>query len=425
MKKVFYFALILLGLISCTKDDGGSDDNKREVAMTIVSESNLTSAKILEPAIWLRESLQKAGGPDYICKALDLVIEKAEKSGIYRTAVINYTTKDELDKDIRASAVVIYSAQKEIDKVMLVNPVTRMGKFSSPSEYSNIEMALAATGALCVFPDYIGSGASSNHCDLYLNAKVEGRTTADALLALFSYANYKNLPLTEDFKTYITGYSQGGAVTLATLRDIQTLSTSQQKSLQIARVICAGGPYDLCTTYESYVEKDKQDKTIGMGSLIPLVISSMFHSYPEEFAGYDYEKVFTEYALSTGVPQVIYQNTATFEDVALKLRDKKLSEIMDMDYLSGEGAQLQNLLITAMDRQNLCREWEPQYPLKFFHCNPDDVVTFKNLEEAYKALRNEFVEDPDVQSTIYCPAAKHIFGFPVWAWNILDGKYFD
>lgn len=40
---------------------------------------------------------------------------------------------------------------------------------------------------------------------------------------------------------------------------------------------------------------------MGLGAVIPLVINSMFNSYPSEVADMNYEDFFTPWALSTGV----------------------------------------------------------------------------------------------------------------------------
>ena len=64
---------------------------------------------------------------------------------------------------------------------MLINHGTQIGAMMIPSNYTSVESVMAATGSLCILPDYIGLGSTSNHPDLYLNSEVHGRTSVDHL----------------------------------------------------------------------------------------------------------------------------------------------------------------------------------------------------------------------------------------------------
>lgn len=114
---------------------------------------------------------------------------------IYKTVHVTYQTLDEANKPVTASALIVYPLFKKIKNVMLINHGTQIGAMMIPSNYTSVEAVMAATGSLCILPDYIGLGSSSNHPDLYLNSEVHGRTSVDALLTLLDYAKQKNLSL--------------------------------------------------------------------------------------------------------------------------------------------------------------------------------------------------------------------------------------
>jgi len=314
---------------------------------------------------------------------------------IYKTVHVTYETLDEANKPVTASAVIVYPLFKKIKNVMLINHGTQIGAMMIPSNYTSVESVMAATGSLCILPDYIGLGASSDHPDLYLNSEVHGRTSVDALLTLLDYADQKNLMLDSDYDTYILGYSQGGAVSLASLRRVQQLDAYTQSRLHLKKVYCGDGPYDLRLTFETYLSDLESGKDMALGSVIPTVINSMFNSYPEEMAGINYEDFFTAWALKTGVPQAIRQNKEGIADMILKWNGASLDEILNFDYLNAHPEHLDRLL-QMMDRQNLCKGWMPNYPLKLIHSNPDGVVPFANFEEAYANLNNNYVEEPTI-----------------------------
>jgi len=80
-----------------------------------------------------------------------------------------------------------------------------------------------------------------------------------------------------------------------------------------------------------------------------------------------------------------------------------------------------------MDRQNLCKGWQPVYPLQFFHCNPDGIVSYDNFVNAYKGLKNNYVLQPDTPSADSIsdyPLVQHIYGMTLMLSNVLNGKYY-
>ena len=186
---------------------------------------------------------------------------------------------------------------------------------------------------------------------------------------------------------------------------------------------CGDGPYDLRRTFETYLDDFANGKKLGLGSVIPLVINSMFNSYPKDLADINYEDFFTPWALSTGVPQAVKNNDENIADMILKFNGKQLNEILNMEYTASHPDHL-NLLLAMMDRQNLCTGWAPQYPVKLLHCNPDGVVPFSNFEEAVEGLSNEYLETKIVDiNLLEEPLLQHVYGMMVMVEDILSGDF--
>lgn len=342
---------------------------------------------------------------------------------LYKTVRITYPTTDQDGKTVQASALIVYPLLKKIKNVMLINHGTHIGFMLVPSQYTSVEGIMAATGSLCIMPDYIGLGATASHPDLYLNHGVHGVNSVDALITLLDFAQAKRLPLDTNFKSYILGYSQGGSVSLASLREVQRRDKATQQRLHLAKVFCGDGPYDLRRTFETYVEDMKNGKQIGLGAVIPSVINSMFNSYPSEVADMRYEDFFTPWALKTGVPQAIRDNKEGIFDMILKFAGKNLDDILNMEYCESHPDHL-NRLLELMDRQNLCEGWKPEYPVKLMHCNPDEVVPFSNFQEAVEKLGNEKVETEVLElKLIKEPLLQHIYGMTVMLEQVLSGNW--
>ena len=436
MKKTFIIASAILAicLSACSKNDLTeviNFDEQSEASFRVVEESEITAQGLYNMTIGALKNNFKAQIFNGVDNAFELAsgsqdpATKALPPLLYKTVRIEYTTLDQDMKPVTASALIVYPLLRKMDKVMLINHGTQIGFTMVPTQYTSVEAAMAATGALCILPDYIGLGSSSNHPDLYLNHEVHGRTSVDALLALLDYAKAKKLQLNSNYKSYIVGYSQGGSVSLASLRRVQQLDKATQDRIRLDKVYCGDGPYNLRRTFETYVEDFENGKELGLGSVIPLVINSMFNIYPIEVADLDYEDFFTEWALSTGVPQAIKNNSENVIDMLVKFNGKNLDQILNMEYTEAHPDHLDRLL-ELMDRQNLCQGWQPEYSLKLLHGNPDGVVPFSNFEEAVAGLSNEKVETKvvDINTEILSnPLLQHVYGMLVMVEEVLAWKF--
>lgn len=440
MKKKLFIALaiILTGLASCKDKEVLNSQEKNqssEPSFIVLDESEVTEQELYEMTIG---DMKKSVNAD-VFDGVDRVYKEANKNQsdnqgattkalvplLYKVVRIEYRTLDQNMEPVNASALIVYPLLRKMNKVMLINHGTQIGFAMIPTQYTSVEAIMAATGALCILPDYIGLGSTSDHPDLYLNHEVHGRTSVDALIALLDYAKAKKLSLDNSYKSYIVGYSQGGSVSLASLRRVQQLDMETQRRINLDKVYCGDGPYDLRRTFETYMEEYEQGKKMGLGSVVPLVINSMFNSYPSEVTNMRYEDFFTPWALSTGVPQAVRNNSENVIDMMLKFNGKSLGDILNIEYITEHPDHLAKLL-ELMDRQNLCHGWQPQYRLKLLHANPDGVVPFSNFEEAVAGLNNNYVETKVINNNsilLSDPLLQHISGMVVMLEEILSGRF--
>lgn len=438
-KKSALMALVVvaLGIVSCTQEDEvlnvqTSEEIASDGDITVLEENVVNGQELFSDAMSGMEQLKGSEAYD----ALKEAFNKADNSnadaqtrgislGLYKTVKVEYTTTDQDMKPVKASALIVYPILKKIKQVMLINHGTQVGFMMVPTKFTSAEAIMAATGSLCIMPDYIGLGSTSNHADLYLNHDVHGRTSVDALLTLLDYAKDKKLNLDSNYKTTILGYSQGGSVSLASLREVQRRDKATQARIRLDKVFCGDGPYDLSRTFQTYIEDYEQGKKMGLGAVIPMVINSMFNSYPTEMGIYNYRDFFTDKCWKTGVPQAIRENREGVLDVVAKLNGWKLGEILNFDYCNAQPEALETL-IRMMDRQNLCKGWTPEYKLKLLHCNPDGVVPFSNYEEAVKYLMNDKVTTEEVSintNLISDPLLQHVYGMLVMLKEVFADEY--
>jgi hypothetical protein len=98
----------------------------------------------------------------------------------------------------------------------------------------------ASHGSVAVFADYIGMGTDAGDFPPYLVADVGATTSLDALRATRELLKQKDLSL--DGRLFISGYSQGGQVSRALARLIESDPRSR---FRVTAAAPAAGPYDL------------------------------------------------------------------------------------------------------------------------------------------------------------------------------------
>ena len=151
---------------------------------------------------------------------------------------------------------------------------------------------------LVILADYEGYGCSADRPHPYLYQELTARQVVDAVrygLALYnSHVGNDFAGLENDWKSVCIGYSQGGSVSLATHKFIETNGLSEE--LHFAGSVCGDGPYDPVAHLRYYMEdngrtydlksngEEKKTKhtpgTISMPIVMPLILKGMCDSNP-------------------------------------------------------------------------------------------------------------------------------------------------
>ena len=135
--------------------------------------------------------------------------------------------------------------------VLLYSHGTTVEKGYNIASPANSEAALlaamyAAQGFIVVTSNYAGYDASRLPYHPYLNAEQQSNDMVDALRA--ARKAFPNIGASDSGKLFLSGYSQGGHVAMATHRAMQTTYSSEFK------VTAAGpmsGPYSLVKTFQT------------------------------------------------------------------------------------------------------------------------------------------------------------------------------
>jgi pimeloyl-ACP methyl ester carboxylesterase len=129
-----------------------------------------------------------------------------------------------------------------------------------------IASMFVAQGYIVVAPDYAGYGASSLSYHPYLNAEQQANDMVDALRA--ARAAFAVLGVTPAPQLFLTGYSQGGFVALATQRAIEQHYSDE---FSVTAVAGLSGPYALAQTADDIFSGHPNT---GVTAYLPLLTTS-------------------------------------------------------------------------------------------------------------------------------------------------------
>ncbi len=336
---------------------------------------------------------------------------------------------------------------------------------TSESRFNDIFLTMTLAGSnsypaedlayhnLVILPDYEGYGITKERAHPYLCGEITARQVTDALrhgIQLYQNdpkAENFRLPFRQDWRTICTGYSQGGAVAMATQRYIEEQGLSDE--LHLAGSLCGDGPYSPIVTVLFYVEQDRKGQDMSMPVVLPLMLKGLC-DYDETLANHQVSDFLNERFLETGVLDWIADKNKTTDDITdawkqlykngkdgdkdyfksvltsngqAKLRDimkpelyDYLCELLDQypDYSSyniplPEQSSLAADLHLALEHNNLTAGWIPSHPVFLYHSTGDDVVPFDNYLIAAKNFGEQATFYPSIMNSNHVNTGMEFF----------------
>jgi hypothetical protein len=163
--------------------------------------------------------------------------------------------------------IVLYAHGTDTDRATNIADITNTGN----TEGALIAAMFAAQGYIVVAPNYAGYDSSTLTYHPYLNAEQQSQDMIDALTAArTALPNTLTTTATDGGKLFITGYSQGGYVAMATHRAMQAAGMTVTASAPMS------GPYAL----EAFGDAVFYGQVnIGATVFTPLLVTSYQHAY--------------------------------------------------------------------------------------------------------------------------------------------------
>jgi hypothetical protein len=247
---------------------------------------------------------------------------------------------------------------------------------------STILLAASSAGFITVAPDYIGLGEDEG-IHPYVHGESQATATIDLIRAVREY--FETQDFGDNGEVFITGYSQGGHASMATLKYAEENGLNEE--LGIVAGAPLSGPYNMSGTQTELLLSDEPYSNPGY--VIYLLISYNFV----------YGNLFED--LGDVVQSPYDELVAPYFDgaqdqfnmgVVNALLPNNLSDLLQDSTLTNFENNLNHPLRMALaDNDNY--DWLPQVPLRIYYCDADEQVNFQNSLDAEIAMNQNGAED--------------------------------
>ncbi|GAB4405429.1 MAG: hypothetical protein OHK0039_06420 [Bacteroidia bacterium] len=228
-----------------------------------------------------------------------------------------------------------------------------------------VGLIAATSGYLGVLPDYLGFGATpAAHPHLYIHANTSASAVVDMLRASRLLCAQEDIAL--NGQVFLAGYSQGGFVTMAAAREIET---NHSDEFDLTAVLPASGPYDVSGVTFQHMLAEKPTSSFYLG----FVLMSYQYLYglwsdPSEVFVPPYDVVVPAF-FDRSNPQ-----PASLPDTAVRMLRPDLVAAVLSDSLHPFRQFL---------RLNDVYDWAPASLMRMYYCEADEQVPYQNALIAY------------------------------------------
>ena len=275
---------------------------------------------------------------------------------------------------------------------------------------------------LVILHDYEVYGITRSHAHPYICEELTARQVVDAVrygIALYNRSSATSSirhPFRSGWRSICLGYSQGGAVALATQRFIEQNGLTDE--LHFSGSVCGDGPYDPTATLYFYAQQCSNGTPLSMPVVMPLILTGMcdFNPYMKNHDVSDY---LSQNFLNSGILNWLVAKEKTTDEI----EDAWLDYYASTPYVSGGKLNLHlNDVLTpaayayitnlyhsnssctniplpthrgvmedlhfALESNNLTKGWSPQHAILLYHSYDDNVVPESNRRSVGDAFGN-------------------------------------
>jgi dienelactone hydrolase len=292
---------------------------------------------------------------------------------VYR---IKYRTIDTKGANITASALMIIPKTTNSLPLFSDQHGTITSDDEAPSTYQGTLSTIlgpffASAGYVYVAPDYLGYVASNTIEHPYNHTPTLASASRDAIRAVKEFCSSNRVTLNS--KLFLTGYSEGGAATMALHK---LLEEKHQDELPVTASGPGAGAYDN-SGFIQYIASENSDLFFIKYYLWTLDAINKIHGLKRAFSTYLTDPN------ATSAYQISETNPQDFPGMTLTTMNPQT--LFTNTFISGIVNKTDTQLLNAIAVNDVF-DWKPKAPIHMFHGTIDDFVPIFNAENALSAM---------------------------------------
>ena len=236
-----------------------------------------------------------------------------------------------------------------------------------PSTFSGFELG-ASAGFVTLIPDFIGYGESKDLVHPYYDMQSSAATVVDMIKATKYYLESEKIAIND--KLFLMGYSEGGYVTMAAQKEIET---NKNHNLTITAAAEGAGGYDLTTM----LAKVASVQTYATPSFLALFIQSYNTTY-------SFNRPLTDYfmpAYAAKIPALL-NGSKTREQIDEELSTSP-SALLNTAFFSSLSNPAAESAFKTKIVANSFPDWYPVSLTRLYHGTADEAVFFETSQTTY------------------------------------------
>ena len=236
----------------------------------------------------------------------------------------------------------------------------------------------AAFGFISVIPDYLGFGASTDLVHPYFNYTTSAQSSVDMIRATQEFLADSIAYRPELF---LTGYSQGGYVAMATLKFLEE-TPGVLPEFTIKATAAGAGGYDIRQGIEDILSETTYPSPVNLAFLI--------YSYQQTNG---WNRPLTDYFQEPYASQIpaLFDGSTDASTINAQL-PQNLSALLNPDFIAQVLDDSETEFLNALEA-NSVDDWAPQTPVRLYHEQDDEVIPIQNSENTYKKMLQNGAED--------------------------------
>lgn len=241
------------------------------------------------------------------------------------------------------------------------------------SSEQRLGIMFASLGNIVALPDYLGMGDCDTSVIInpYIHRESQANTGVNMIRAARNFTQ-DTLGVTDNGQLFLFGYSQGGFVTVATLKMIEDF---YQNEMPVTAAAPMSGPYDLKDAQVELIISDSVYPTPGYLPYIILGYQSIYGTL------YDSIQQILKAPYDSIVPPLFYEKNTSISQInnMVPAVPKHIIQDSVIDAFTNDTAHFLRQLLA----ESHLLDWAPQTPVNLIGCRGDDQVTFQNSINAY------------------------------------------